>query len=452
MKKTINKRISIYATFVLILLFLFSDNVNAAYTKWNDLNENAIDSIKAEYEDYSFCIYDAGNVYSSTSGFEYYSKLYSNSKFIFAYNDKSNDLKFVGFDKKLKSIDSEYIWDATGLDQMVRFSSDLRSHLVVNNTLSCNKLLFVETKGKGLSKGGSLNIYTESSFLDDYYFMDDDWHLDAIKETEVTGQESKNIRLQCSDKLSELKTVTDKYYNDIKEPINKLKDLKNSTFKAGDAVLASGYLQSLTETMNQTITDLNGLNLTTASDGKGFYVGNCTGNASLNTEYIRINNSLSEIKKTIDDWTTILETNLKNIDPNGADSTYAKDHEAIDSMKNTSKELDSNLKKYLDKVETGREITDATCEGLLGPNLLNDISTVLTWVRIAVPIIVIVLGSLDFVRAVISDDQQELKKATGRFTKRCIVAVAIFFVPSIIMYLLSFIDKIYDVSCDIRLW
>ncbi len=102
--------------------------------------------------------------------------------------------------------------------------------------------------------------------------------------------------------------------------------------------------------------------------------------------------------------------------------------------------------------DTGDESINETCEGLLGPNLMDDISLIFTWIRILVPIILIIMGSIDFARAVLSDDQQELKKATSRFVKRCIIAVAIFFIPSIIMYIISFIDKIADASCDIRVW
>ena len=107
---------------------------------------------------------------------------------------------------------------------------------------------------------------------------------------------------------------------------------------------------------------------------------------------------------------------------------------------------------YLTKIDIGKKVDDESCEGLLGQDLLDDISTVFTWIKITVPILLILLGSIDFGKAVLSDDQQELKKATSKFIKRCIIAVAIFFIPTIIMYLISFIDKIADVSCDVRIW
>ena len=49
-----------------------------------------------------------------------------------------------------------------------------------------------------------------------------------------------------------------------------------------------------------------------------------------------------------------------------------------------------------------------------------------------VPILVIVLGSVDFGQAVMSSDQEAMQKAVKRFTTRCIIAVAIFFLPLIV--------------------
>lgn len=106
----------------------------------------------------------------------------------------------------------------------------------------------------------------------------------------------------------------------------------------------------------------------------------------------------------------------------------------------------------LDEINLGIKITDNDCDGILGTILIDDISEILTWIRISVPILIIILGSLDFVSAILSDDQKQLSKATSKFIKRCIIGIIIFFLPSLIMLLLSGIDKIYDVSCDIRLW
>ena len=91
-----------------------------------------------------------------------------------------------------------------------------------------------------------------------------------------------------------------------------------------------------------------------------------------------------------------------------------------------------------------------SCTGLLGESVLSDINEILTWIKIAVPILLVILGSLDFGKAVIADDQKALSKAWSSFIKRLIAAIAIFFAPYIIMFLIEHVDKIMDNSCDIR--
>ena len=90
------------------------------------------------------------------------------------------------------------------------------------------------------------------------------------------------------------------------------------------------------------------------------------------------------------------------------------------------------------------------CTGLLGPDVRDDINEILKWIKIAVPILLVVLGSLDFGKAVLADDEKALSKATSTFVKRIIAAIMIFFAPYIIMYLIEHVDKIMDNSCDIR--
>lgn len=91
------------------------------------------------------------------------------------------------------------------------------------------------------------------------------------------------------------------------------------------------------------------------------------------------------------------------------------------------------------------------CEGLFGDDLLDLIKKLLNYVQIAAPILLLILGSVDFGQAVLADDKDALKKATSKFVKRAIICVAIFFLPYIINYLLSFIDGMSkDPLCGIK--
>ena len=96
----------------------------------------------------------------------------------------------------------------------------------------------------------------------------------------------------------------------------------------------------------------------------------------------------------------------------------------------------------------GDAITE-DCSGVLGPDVKADIEKYLSWVRIIAPILVIVLGMVDYAKAVISDDDKALSKANSNLAKRLIAAIALFFVPLLLTYLINLIDKLAG-GCDIR--
>ena len=60
--------------------------------------------------------------------------------------------------------------------------------------------------------------------------------------------------------------------------------------------------------------------------------------------------------------------------------------------------------------------------------------------RWLVPGIIMVLGMVDFFKVVISSDDKELSKATGRLIKRMIAGVIVFLVPTIILAILDLIQ------------
>ena len=53
-------------------------------------------------------------------------------------------------------------------------------------------------------------------------------------------------------------------------------------------------------------------------------------------------------------------------------------------------------------------------------------------IQIGVPILLILIGSIDLGKAVLSSDDKEIKGAVGKLVKRAIAAVAVFFVATIV--------------------
>ena len=112
----------------------------------------------------------------------------------------------------------------------------------------------------------------------------------------------------------------------------------------------------------------------------------------------------------------------------------------------TKEEFEENIKENVGRYTTGNTNNNAnygvngintsdepmTCEELFDPSIMELINDVLKYPRFIVPIIVIVLGTLDFFKAVIAGKEDEMKKAQKTFIKRIIIGVLVFLVPVLI--------------------
>ena len=80
--------------------------------------------------------------------------------------------------------------------------------------------------------------------------------------------------------------------------------------------------------------------------------------------------------------------------------------------------------------------------------LLVWVNNIMKWIKYILPVLVIVLGIIDFIKAIAADKDDEMKKAQGRFIRRLIAAALAFIIPLIIAFIL---DKMgFDVySCGV---
>lgn len=69
-------------------------------------------------------------------------------------------------------------------------------------------------------------------------------------------------------------------------------------------------------------------------------------------------------------------------------------------------------------------------------------------IKIIIPVCLIIIGIITLGKAVISDDDKEIKKGVNKLIKKFIVAVCIFFVPSIISALFAVVNGFDDVKSD----
>lgn len=63
---------------------------------------------------------------------------------------------------------------------------------------------------------------------------------------------------------------------------------------------------------------------------------------------------------------------------------------------------------------------------------------------IGIPIILILMGTIDLGKAVISSDDKEIKASTGRLVKRIVYAVVIFFMVTIVGFVMDLVGTAND--------
>lgn len=68
-------------------------------------------------------------------------------------------------------------------------------------------------------------------------------------------------------------------------------------------------------------------------------------------------------------------------------------------------------------------------------------SRVVNLIKVGIPVVLIVLGMLDFLRAVISNDEKNMKSSTSSFLRRGGAAIVIFFVFAIVQFAFSLANE-----------
>ena len=66
------------------------------------------------------------------------------------------------------------------------------------------------------------------------------------------------------------------------------------------------------------------------------------------------------------------------------------------------------------------------------------VSTIITLITIVVPVLLIIFGMIDFLKAVTASKEDEIKKGQQTFIKRLIAAVIVFFIIAIVRLIISF--------------
>lgn len=100
-------------------------------------------------------------------------------------------------------------------------------------------------------------------------------------------------------------------------------------------------------------------------------------------------------------------------------------------------------------IDAGGEEVPVDCNALFGnkddeTSLAYLIDSALQYVRIIVPILLILLGTLDIGKAVIASREEEMRKAQTTFIKRAIAAICVFLVPIFVNIVMSLADIVWQ--------
>lgn len=96
-------------------------------------------------------------------------------------------------------------------------------------------------------------------------------------------------------------------------------------------------------------------------------------------------------------------------------------------------------------------------------NLVYVVGIVLLAVRIIVPIILIVMASIDLVKAMTENDEREMKKVINSIIPKVVAAIIVFLIPSILVLVLRLINQnslwseygsclTHPINCNVNLW
>ena len=90
--------------------------------------------------------------------------------------------------------------------------------------------------------------------------------------------------------------------------------------------------------------------------------------------------------------------------------------------------------------------TKVSCGDITGiPEKIPELTSyVMTLIQIAIPVVLVIMGSLDLMKGITAGKEDEMKKGQQMFVKRLVVAVLIFVVVVIVKFLISVIADSTD--------
>ena len=94
--------------------------------------------------------------------------------------------------------------------------------------------------------------------------------------------------------------------------------------------------------------------------------------------------------------------------------------------------------------EPKKDFNPTSCDDLIGDEIKDIINNIMKYIRIAVPILLIGFGIIDFAKATFSSKEDDMKKSREVFIKRIIAAVLVFLAPIIVNLILDLANNVWS--------
>lgn len=163
-----------------------------------------------------------------------------------------------------------------------------------------------------------------------------------------------------------------------------------------------------------------------------------------------VQNHQSISNSTIEHFNSIVEDNFpnqivdtySNIDFQFSDSAHYLPDTYRDILDYTEEVLENKvgkIKEYHKKPLMTKLNPDAVGCKLFGDNLLSLLADIYHWIRGVAVAAVVILGILDFIKAVVANQEEMVKKAGSTFIKRILLLAILIMLPDLIDFVLALI-------------
>ena len=115
----------------------------------------------------------------------------------------------------------------------------------------------------------------------------------------------------------------------------------------------------------------------------------------------------------------------------------SKSYADVEGKDNKAKSCSKACSNFKDDIAELCQLDASSGCGSLGPKVVKWLYKIIKWARYIIPVIIIILVMLEYIKALASEDEKAMKDATSHMFTRLMVAAIIFLLPFILDFILN---------------